>query len=47
MEYFAFFVGLVALALASDSSHKAQKLQKRVASLEELCMRLKAKADAG
>ena len=46
MEWFALFAAVAALAIASGSEAKATKLAKRVASLEELCMRLKAKDDS-
>ena len=47
MEWIAIMTGVAALAIASSIEVKAAKLAKRVASLEELCMRLKAKDDAG
>lgn len=47
MEWITLFVGIAALAIASDSEAKAARLAKRVASLEDLCTKRQSGGDAG
>ena len=47
MEWFAFMLAILAVAMAASCETKTARLTKRMASLEELCMKSKPRDGAG